>query len=216
MKERSQITRYRRLRRLDEGPYIALTILEARAYASEYPEDSRGWTLLGRNLAAVARYEEAEQALAKALACCPVDRREYPLGQLGHLFAAQGDLEQAAGYYELAIEAAPDDADWRVFLGRLRIRQGRLIEAEEVFGAASRCTQGEVCEAHFGLGMVHRAMERFEAAAESFAEALRLDPDDLASRRALRDVKRCRMRKPRRRRDGGDARSEDGPPTAEG
>jgi tetratricopeptide (TPR) repeat protein len=56
---------------------------------------------------------------------------------------------------------------------------------------AIACPEGCIDEAYFNLGLVLRSRERFEDAAECFREAIRLDPEYRAARRALFDVEHC-------------------------
>ena len=191
MGERSKQLRRDRLRKLAEGPYLALTIRFGRRYLRDYPEDGWVWYLVANALMEMARYEEAEQANAKALEYCPPDRIRIPLSQLGHLHQEAGDYNQAAEWFQRAIEADPNNAGGFIYLGAVRSKQGRFSEAEEAYLAATHCIHGCIDEAHYNLGIILLARERFEAAAECFREAIRLDPEYRAAKVALRDAERC-------------------------
>ncbi len=187
----SKATRWARLDRLSRSPYVALTIRYGRQYLRDFPDHGVAWMTVGTSLVEVARYEEAEQAFAKAIEYCPPEKLQYPYSQLGHLFDRAGDHQQAAAWYSRAIESAPDDATFRIFLGAILATQGRFTEAEEAHRTALACSKGCIDEAYLNLGFVLRARERFAEAADCFREAIRLDPDYRAARRALRDVERC-------------------------
>lgn len=187
----SQAARYARLRRLHNSPYTALTIRYGRRYLRDFPDDDKGWLIIGISLVEVARYEEAEQAIGKAIELCPPEKRQFPLSQMGRLFRESGDFDQAAKWHRQAIAAAPNDADYRILLGGTLAKQGRFAEAEEVHRTAVLCGEGCIDEAYLNLGFVLRARERFAEAADCFREAIRLDPDYRAAHRALRDVERC-------------------------
>jgi tetratricopeptide (TPR) repeat protein len=146
---------------------------------------------LGIALVRQARYEEAEQAYAKAIEFCPVEHQQTPFAQMGHLFREAGDYDQAAEWYRRAIDAAPNDASYRIFLGGVWAKQGRFYDAEEVHRAAIKCPEGCIDEAYLNLGFVLCALEQFGEAAECFREAIRLDPEYRAAKRALRDVELC-------------------------
>jgi tetratricopeptide (TPR) repeat protein len=191
MGRRSQASRFRRLRKFSDGPYPALTIRYGRRFLIDHPDIGPAWMLVGIALVELARYEEAEQAFAKAIELCPPDKRQCPLAQMGHLFREAGDYDQAADWYRRAIEADPGDAKYRIFLGAVLAKQGRFRDAEEAHRSAIGCAEGCIDEAYLNLGLVLRARERFREAAECFREAIRLDPDYRAARRALRDVERC-------------------------
>lgn len=184
-------SRYKRLQRLSDGPFPALTVRVARRFLIDYPDFGSAWLLLGIALVELARYEEAEQAIAKSIDFCPPDKRWIPFSHMGHLFMEAGDYDQAAEWYRRTIAADPGGANGRIFLGALLAKQGRLHEAEEVHRAAVGCAKGCIEEAYLNLGLVLRALERFHEAADCFREAIRLDPEYRAARRALRDVEHC-------------------------
>ena len=183
--------RWRRLQRLSNGPFPALTVRYARWFLVKYPDFGFAWLVLGEALVGLARYEEAEQAIAKALEHLPAKTFRIAYSQMGHLFGESGDFDQAATWYRKAIEADPDHAGGRIYLGSILAKQGRLHEAEEVHRAAIRCEKGCIDEAYLNLGFVLRALDRFQEAADCFREAIRLDPEYRAAKRALRDVEAC-------------------------
>ncbi len=191
MRRQSKRPRFQRLQRLSNGPYSALTIRFGRRYLQDYPDHGPAWLLVGIALVGLARYEEAEQAFAKALEFCPAEMRQLPLDELGHLFREAGDYEQAAKWYQKAIEADPGDATHHIYLGAVRAKQGRFLEAEEEHRAAIECSEGCIDEAYLNLGFVLRALDRLAEAAECFRNAISLDPEYRLARRALRDVELC-------------------------
>ncbi|WP_428305983.1 tetratricopeptide repeat protein [Lacipirellula sp.] len=187
----SQAARLARLKRLSHSHNTALTICYGRRYLRAFPEDGLAWLYVGIALVEVARYEEAEQAIARAISLCPTEMRHHPLSHMGHLFREAGDYDQAAEWYRRAIAAGPDLPHHYIFLGALLAKQGRFADAEEAHRNAIACPEGELDEAYLNLGFVLRAREQFVEAAECFREALRLDPEYRAARRALHDVERC-------------------------
>ena len=191
MRNGSRVIKFARLERLYERPVPGLTILRARQFLREFPTHGPAWVLLGKTLVAAGRYEEAEQALSKAIEYSPADIRVYTLSQMGHLFGACGDYDQAAQWYRKAIEDKPTDTAGYIYLGVLLAKQGRLIAAEEALREGTACSEGCVDEAFFNLGSVLRALERFAEAAECYREAIRLDPVCRVAKRALRDVECC-------------------------
>jgi tetratricopeptide (TPR) repeat protein len=200
MAKLSRQERFRRLQQLSHGPFPALTILEARRFLREWPTNGPAWLLLGIALIELARYEEAEQSLAKALEFVPTEKRRIPLWHMGHLFLNCGDYDQAVQWYRKAIQASPGDATGYIFLGALLARQGRLHDAEEAYRAGTACDEGCIDEAFLNLGNVLRALERFDAAAECYREAIRIDPNYRIAKQALRDARRSsRFQQGRRR-----------------
>ena len=191
MGRRSREWRYERLRRLSDGPFPALTIRYGRRFLADYPDHGLAWLLVGIDLVSLARYEEAEQAFAKAIDLCPEEKRQVPFAQMGHLFREAGDYDLAVDWYRRAVEAAPGDATYLIFQGCMLAKWGRFAEAEEVHRAATECAEGCIDEAFLNLGLVLRARGRFAEAADCFRAAIRLDPEYRAARRALRDVELC-------------------------
>ena len=186
-----QRERFERLRRLSNGPFPALTIRYARRYLIKYPDHGPAWLWLGIDLINLARYEEAQQALAKSIEFCPTDILRIPFANMGNIFRNSGDYDQATEWYRNAIEADSNHAYGRIFLGELLMNQGRLREAEEVLRAAACSIEGCVDEAYLNLGYVLRALERYEEAADCFREAIHLNPGYWAAKKALRDVVAC-------------------------
>jgi tetratricopeptide (TPR) repeat protein len=199
MPELSMQERFRRLSQISDGPYTALTILTARRFLRDYPEFGPAWLRLGIALVEIGRYEEAEQALAKALDFAPEGKRHFPLWHLGHLFQYSGDYERAAHYFRESITAQPEDATGFIYLGAVLSRGGKLHEAEQAFREATQCSDGCIDEAYLNLGNVLRALERFQEAAECYREAIRLDRNYRAAKQGLRDCLRCMPLKPGRR-----------------
>jgi len=189
--DRLRRTLFKRVSQADDAGLPALTVVRARAFLDVFPTYGPAWHRLGQALGTLARYEEARQAFLKAIEFCPTERLCLPYAAMGSLFQASGDYDRAAEWYRRAIDAAPDDCIGHVHLGGLLARQGRLVEAEEVHRAGTRCTDGCVDEAFLNLGLILRAQGRFGEAVECFEEALRRDPGYRDAKTALRDVRGC-------------------------
>ncbi len=182
---------FRRLRRLSKQPLPGSTVCYAKKYLSDYPDHGVAWLLLGIALVELGRYEEAQQAISKAIRMCPRDKRQIPLAHMGHLFKAAGDYDRAAAWFRRAILADPVDAKYHIYLGGTLAEQGRLRQAEKVHRKGIECSDGPIEEAHFNLGLILRSLERFEEAADCFREAIRRDPRYREAKTALRDVEQC-------------------------
>src|SRR5580693_5793005 len=129
---RSREVRYERLKEASDANLSALTILLARRYLADHPDEWPAWNWLGNSLTELALYDEAEQALTRVLELFPEDKRFIPMINLGRLHAARSDFERAADWFNKAIEAEPRNASGYIFMGVVFARQGRLREAEEV------------------------------------------------------------------------------------
>lgn len=188
-REEGRKRRFRRLRAASDAGLPALTITLARAFLRRYPDFGPAWSTLGKALTEMALFDEAEEAMTRAIAFCPDERVDIPLAQMGHLFKFRGDHARAEEWYRKVIDASPDDASGFIYLGSVLALQGRLAEAEMTHRAATQCQEGCIDEAYLNLGFVLRAQDRLVEASECFAHALALDPEYRAAKKALRDVR---------------------------
>jgi tetratricopeptide (TPR) repeat protein len=184
-----QSARYRRLSAASNADLPALTVARARRFLADNPDFWPALVILGSALTEMANYDEAREVLESALAHCPPKSLRLPLHQIGHHYKLRGDYEQAAAWYQRAIDAGPDHASGYIYLGGVLALQGRLDEAEGAYRAATDCPRGCIDEAYLNLGFVLRAQERLVEAAECFARAIELDPDYRAAKKAFRDVR---------------------------
>lgn len=181
--------RWDRLRAADRANLPALTAARSRRLLDDFPEFGQVWKILGSALIDLARYDEAEAALLRAIAFCPLDRLWIPRSEMGRLRALRGDREGAEFWFRQAIEAAPDRVEPRIDLGGALARSGRLVEAEAEFRAAVDCREGRRDEAMLNLGLTLRALDRLDEAAEWFEATVKLNPNHRGARRGLRDVR---------------------------
>ncbi|MFT3784698.1 MAG: tetratricopeptide repeat protein [Tepidisphaeraceae bacterium] len=189
---REKLRQLRARIRTVEGRSPAYAILLAQRYLHADPSHVLTRLLLGRLLTELARYDEAERELRRALKECPRDHRSIALSQLGHSLRAQHRDEEAIEAYRHAVETDPVNTGAHVFLGALLAKLGRLDEAEATCrNALEQCYEGELSEVWLNLGFVLRAKGRFIDAASAFREALVLDPNYREAKTALRDVERC-------------------------
>ena len=117
--------RWERLRAALRADLPALTVAPRRDFLGDYPECGPAWKILGSALIDVARYEEAEHVLKRAVSFCPPEKLWIPLAELGHLYRARGEFKAAIAWYRQAVEAVPDEAGGYIFLGGLLARWGR-------------------------------------------------------------------------------------------
>jgi tetratricopeptide (TPR) repeat protein len=181
--------RWNQIRAAYKADLPALTVARARVLLKERPECGPAWKVLGSALVDLARHSEGEEALKQAISLCPPEKLWIPLSEMGHLHKARGDYKRAAVWYRQAIEAMPEEASGYIYLGGVLAKAGQLDLAEAAHRAATRCKDGCRDEAFLNLGLVLRAQERYEEAAECLEHALKLDPKYTAAKKALRDVR---------------------------
>jgi tetratricopeptide (TPR) repeat protein len=154
------------------------------------PSSQRGWLDLGHALAQLARYRAAEEAYKRALALTDDAEQGAIFGELGNLFRSEGKFDEAAGWYEKQIQAAPDDATGLLFLGSLELKRGNASTAVDLLKRGLECE--DVCreETHFALGSAYRSLGEFFKAKQHFELSLETDPKYVAAKVALNDVKK--------------------------
>jgi cytochrome c-type biogenesis protein CcmH len=113
------------------------------AQLQQKPEDAEGWTLLGRALASLGRYEPATQAYARALQLQPENRDvlvEFvkSLALAGHADFEARNYAGAIGYWERILPFAPPQSDFA------RTVSDSIAEARRLGGIASASLQGVV------------------------------------------------------------------------
>ena len=103
-------------------------------------------------------------------------KRSAELMEQGDFFAAEAELRRAA-------EAAPDAGVYNN-LGVALARQGKLLEAIDVFGHALRL-QPDLADAHRNLALAWSQRGRLAEAEQEFRETLRLTPDSVQAHHEL-------------------------------
>jgi predicted TPR repeat methyltransferase len=139
------------------------------------PTQARAKALLGTLLKQLGRHTEARACLEEAVAAAPDDagyRR-----QLAAAHEAGGDRQAAAATLEEGLARAPADVGLRSALILSRMRHGDFAGAEALALAACRAGVADACL--FGLlGHARSSLGRHADAAEAYAEARKLAPED--------------------------------------
>jgi tetratricopeptide (TPR) repeat protein len=86
-------------------------------------------------------------------------------------------VEEAIGYYRVAVALKPDSPGAHLNLGDALMEQGRFAAAEAAYRKALECKPGYV-PALINLGGVHTKMGLLAEAEKNLQEAIRLDPRD--------------------------------------
>jgi tetratricopeptide (TPR) repeat protein len=149
----------------------------SRDLLRQFPEFEMGWLLQGILLRELARYDEAEKSLRRAVQLLPDQRLDLGYVELGHLFKARGDYENAEPNYRKSIELAPEKAGRHVYLGALLAMKGDFVAAEKAHRDGTRCAMGDIAEAYLNLGYVLRCQERYNEALDCFNKAIEISPE---------------------------------------
>jgi len=191
----SLVERWEEVRASEDFPACRIELLQA--FVEDFPDHAPGWRVLGRTLSEVSRFDEAIDALNRALEMAEQRYRTFVYCDMGDLCRDRGDDASAEQWFRRAIDQEPADAHGYIYLGCMLARLGRLSEAEETHRRATLCKRGCIDEAWHNLGLVLRAQGRYDEAAACFEAALKIDPQYKDARLAKRDVQRAvRLRSP--------------------
>jgi len=136
---------------------------------------ARAKALLGAFLLQLGRHAEARACLAEAVAAAPLDAA----GRM-HLAAARdacGDAAGALATLEEGLALAPAEVGLRTATMVARLRAGDCAGAEALALAACRAGVADACVLGL-LGHARSSLGRHAEAAEAYAEARKLAPED--------------------------------------
>jgi len=141
----------------------------------------------------LSRPSEAEQACREALAMDPKFADAWQ--NLGNALWAQGKRGPAAQAYRTTLDLAPDRHEAERALGLVLFEEGAFGESLPPLEAANRANPSDVVVL-FTLATALHHLERFEAAAERYAQTLACTPNDAKAAEhlgaALRALRRDR------------------------
>jgi tetratricopeptide (TPR) repeat protein len=179
---------WREITRLYDRDMVASTALLARRYLADHPKDGPAWLYYGASLGQLSRYTQAIAALRLAARFVPLSKRFLVYYHFGQLHERKGAVRFVAPWYRRAVLNCPSDAGYRIMLGRILHRAGRLQQAQVILKRALRCKEGFREEALLHLGYSLLGLERYYKARRCFVQALEIDPKYKLARQALSDV----------------------------
>lgn len=166
---------------LDEGD-AAGAAEQFRAIVAVNSEYARGQVGLAAALSRAGDTAGARAAYAEALRIQP--RNLVALVNSGLLEAAAGETDRAIATLRRALEVQPAELTARRRLVSLLVDLGRVAELEAEARALVQYAPGDA-DAHNVLGVALASQQRYGAAREAFAEAVRLDPAHAQARQNL-------------------------------
>ncbi len=165
----------------DLGSYEPAAAAYGRA-AELSPDFAKAHTNHGLALRRLGRLNDALTAYDRALAVEPRDTTTLR----NAIVAAEllGDTPRLAGYVDRLAELEPDNPDTLRLLARVLYAQGRRAEAAEVY-ARLVLTNGARADDYYALGVCHFDLERWDAAAAAWRQALNVAPGHASALRGL-------------------------------
>jgi len=155
---------------------------EAAVLCAQFPGHWAGWKMLGVVLVQTSRFEEAVDALARAVALAPKDAEAH--NNLGIANFESGRLDAAESNCRQALALNPRYAQALFNLGTTLQTKGKLKDAEEAYRAALAIDPGYV-KALSNLGSVLVELKRFDESELVYRRALELRGEDAGVRRDL-------------------------------
>lgn len=158
--------------------------LEARArrLVERFPEDGRGWQMLGLALVMLQRPLEALEALDRAVALLP--EAAEPLAVRGVALRRLGRFPEAEAAYRRGIALCPHLPSLHDSLGNVLLDMGHLKAAEAAYRQALElrpASANTLCN----LGMLLHKDGRVAEAAAAYGQALELEPHNAHCRMEL-------------------------------
>lgn len=119
-------------------------------------------------------------ALITAVACAPSPGQEVAAGNQSF---ADGDYAGASEAYQAAVDLAPAQAEPLYNLANARYRQGVYTDTHQLLPQAATLGSEQIAaQSHFNSGNAHYQLQDWEAAVESYKDALRINPDDVEAK----------------------------------
>jgi tetratricopeptide (TPR) repeat protein len=150
-----------------------------------FPERHYAWYLLGVNFGAAGQYDEAIEALRKAVELNP--QNAAALNALGNVYSALNRYDEAQSAYEQAADLDPSSAKSFDGLGSVYTAIGSPEQAITAYEEAI-ARDADHSAAYIGLGWLYLGMERNEEALAAFEEGARLAPEQAAVHNGLGDA----------------------------
>lgn len=155
---------------------------EARTLCADFPGHWSGWKMLGVVLVQTSRFDEAVDALARAVTLAPKDAEAH--NNLGIANFEAGRLDAAESSCRRALALNPRYPQALFNLGTTMQTMGKLRDAEEAYRAALAIDPGYV-KALSNLGSVLVELKRFDESELVYRRALELRGEDAGGRRDL-------------------------------
>lgn len=178
------------------GVYLGGTVVRNSVWNSEvglwkdtiekYPESSRAYIALGVAYTRANMYNQALDALNKALTLGG-DEDISIHEDLGRIYIAQKKWEPAVREYEVVVQLRPDYHEYRNDLGAIYFNLGKFDLAEEQYKKAQQLDHFDYLP-HFNLGVLYTEKGMLKEAVKEYNISIALYPDYMMSRFNLAEL----------------------------
>jgi tetratricopeptide (TPR) repeat protein len=144
-----------------------------RGVLAQFPNSDLANEMLAQSLLNQNRIPEAVGYARRAAEVAPSAETHR---NLGIALTQAGEIQEAIGEFNLALQIKPDMADAHCHLGVVLQREGKLDEAIGHYEEALRVNP-DYAEAHYNLGTALVRLDRVPEAIAQWEEALRIRPD---------------------------------------
>ncbi len=156
-------------------------------YLKKRPEHGQAWLLYGDSLRVIGRSSEAMPVLLKALEMAPEKEKSSIYGKIAFLCQKYRSPTEAEKWYDSATNCEIEAIDWLwMFKGANLAVLEKYEDSLKCFNKIISIKNSELTdEAYLNIGLVFRAMGKYEDSAEALGKALELNPDYEEAKLAL-------------------------------
>lgn len=149
-------------------------MLEAASWLTQSRSaDGQAWNLLGISYIELGRFDEARQALERALAMMP--NNKHVMSNLGNVLISMSCYGAAIDYLEQALQIQPDLVPACNNLGNAYRYAGRVTDAIKIYEHALKIAP-DYAELIANLGVAYSQVQRYRDAIDCYDRALNLNP----------------------------------------
>jgi tetratricopeptide (TPR) repeat protein len=180
---------FERARALSDLPDTDLQIVELlSAYVRFKPDHGIAWFHFGDALRVIGRLADAEQALRRALDLAPENRRFTVYARIAMVIEKRGSPADAEKWYRLATSEAGCPGWMWCLRGSNLLSSETHALARTCFEAALKSDDADREEVFLNLALLARMQRRYDEARGYLQEALKIDPNYGAAKKALESL----------------------------
>ena len=181
---------YERIFNAYDGDFASYTIELSRIYLQKREDDEHDglvWAMYGDSLRKVGLFNEAQEALAKALCFLSSEQLHLFYGIEGWFHRSQGNYERAASSFKKAAELKPQMGSYLVLQGDMLLKLGRIDAAGKWFKQALM-RDVDADEVYANLAHIAQMKGYYEVARDYLMKSLEIDPTSQKLKNRLRDI----------------------------